>query len=457
MPVVGIKGDKIMYVQRRLNAAGTEIEESWTAFSGLPADAHVAPDATNVFLFPFAGALCLAIGQKLWRKAHDRPDADEASRARAMEDWAELYVDHWDKVGDTVLPLGHLLGVVPYSTFSAEKKAMEFHAVILKADHSLHVLEGLKASSIKPLEYHHGGDESASAPNLVRIAYWDDQIVGYDNENNMVSIRVNFTEKTFSVVEKTPDSAATALTADEAGPVVVREDGFLYKRVVHVRRSGSGSFTWVKWIAQEEVSHLAVASPGVFLNLNVLARSLKSRYLATQTSLQAAINKLSAFCASHEIYLEHMLKAHSQYNAAATDADKHAIAVKHGRSFVDHMKPWAMILHLMLDGSKDSVDNMTKQLSYVQDQLKIQLHILLEKLMGLQPLLKDPEQTMDRLRATFYGAIGARFLGKMSGSETVLMDSWLWLNLCGYNAYLRRWFETMQEWRWRLQTLKFLA
>jgi hypothetical protein len=415
--VVGIKGDKIMYLQRRLSSTGTEIDETWTVFSGLPGDVHVAPDATNVFLFPFAGALCLAIGQKLWRKAHDRPDADEASRAKSLEDWPELYVDHWDKVGDAVLPAGDLRGVVPYSTFSPEKKAMDFHLVVLKADGSLHALEGLKASSIKPLAC---ADDSA--PKLVRIAYFDDQIVGLDEADNMVSIRVNFTDKTFSVVDKTPDSAVTELTADETGPIVVRGDGFLYKRVVRVRENGSGYFTWSKWIAQEEVSHLAVASSGVFLSLNTLARSLKTRYVTTQAALHPVVSKLSAFCATHEMYLGQMEKALSQYNAAASDAEKHAIAVKQGRAFVDHAKPWAMILHLSVDGSKESVHNMTEQLSDVHDQLKVQLRILLEKLMELQLLLKDPDETVDRVRATFYGALGAEFLGKSYGT-IVMMDS----------------------------------
>ncbi|KAG0567797.1 hypothetical protein KC19_7G161600 [Ceratodon purpureus] len=408
VPVVGIKGDKLMYLQTRLNSAGTEVEEFWTVFSGLPGDVHVAPDAANIFLFPFAGALCLAIGQKVWRKVHDRPDADEASRARAMDDWPELYVDHWDKVGDTVLPAGELRGVVPYSTFSAEKKAMDFHVVVLKGDGSLHALEGLKGSSIKPLAF--DGD-NASAPKLWRIAYWDDQIVGYDDANNMVSIKVNFTEKTFSVVDKTPDTAIMELTADEAGPIVVRDDGFLYKRVVQVKKGDTGNYTWSKWVSQDGVTHLAVASPGVFLSLNTFARALKTRYVATQTALHPIMSKLSDFCATHEIYVEQMQKAVSQYNAAASDAEKHAIAVKQGRAFVDHAKPWSMILHLSVDGSKEIVNNMMEELSNVHDQLKLQLHFLLEKLMGLQPLLKDPNETMDRVRATFYGALGAKFLG----------------------------------------------
>lgn len=417
MPVVGIKGNKIMYIQSKLNALGIGLVDSWAVFSSLPSDAAMAPDANNVFLFPFAGDFCLAIGQKVWRKAH-RPDGDEVGRAKAIDNWPNLYVNEWKKEGDHVLPSANLRGVVPYSTLSADRRAMDFHLVVLRSDSSLAFLQGdaiIDNAVFKPLIFDASRSGISAAPKFMRVAYWDDQIVGYDDANNIWNINVDFTAATFSVADKTLDESITDLTATETGLVTVRGDGFLYKRVVAVKSDGTdkpSKFTWTKWIAQDSVSHLGVASPGVILDLNLLTRTLRSRYIETQTALYPVVNQISAFCTTHNVYLDLMQKAFDDYTSANGVTAKEAIAVKQGKSFVAHAKVWANILHATTNSSKESVNIMTNQLSDVHNQLKAQLTILHDKLTGLQKTLEVQNEAMDKLQAALWGSIAAMLLGK---------------------------------------------
>ncbi|KAI1098939.1 hypothetical protein F4804DRAFT_323452 [Jackrogersella minutella] len=99
-------------------------------------------------------------------------------------------------------------------------------------------------------------------------------------------------------------------TATDLGPVTVRSDGYLYKRYIQDPPSdGSDPMVmWPKWVLQEGVTHLGVASPGVLLNLQVLTRTLKARYIETQTILYPVVNNIRSFAMTHEFYLDQLKK-----------------------------------------------------------------------------------------------------------------------------------------------------
>lgn len=410
VPVVGIKSNKIMYIQSKLNPVGTRLTDTWAMFSSLPSDAVVAADS-NVFMFPFEGDFCLAIGQKVWRKAH-RPDSD-VDRAKAIDNWPNLYVDEWKKEGDSVLPSANLRGVVPFSVLSADRRVVDFRLVVLQSDSSLAFLASdsiIDNAVFKPLIFEASSGISA-APKFMRVAYWDDQIVGYDDANNIWNIKVNFTAETFSVADKTPDQPITDLTATETGPVTMRDDGFLYKRVIDVKSNEDLQFKWTKWIAQDGVSHLGVASPGVILDLNLLTRTLRSRYIETQSALYPIVNQMNAFSKSHDHHLNLINKAFDDYASASGSSEKKAIAVKQGKSFVAHAKVWASILSDTTNRTKESVNIMTDQLPDIHKQLKQQLITLNDKLKGLQNALDVHEEAMGHLLAAFWGSVAAMILG----------------------------------------------
>ncbi|KAG0041236.1 hypothetical protein BGZ83_002119 [Gryganskiella cystojenkinii] len=411
VPVVGIKDNKIMYVETKSTAVGL-LKDQWSLFSSLPDNVQIAPNSTNVFLFPYKGDLCLAIGQKVWRKIH-RSEATDL--AKAINNWPNMYQDNWDSVGDAVLPAADLRGVVPFAMLSAAREDIDFRLVVLKSDSSLAVMtndELVNKASFASLTFN-PSTETPTVPKWSRIAYWDGEIVGYDEANNVYNLQVDFKANTFKVLDKTPDSAVTELTASDFGLVVSRNDGFLYKRIVKVPADANkdATFEWTKWIKQDGVTNLGVASPGVILDLNLLTRTLRSRYIEVQTSVYPIVNGIGGFCTTHKFYLKKLQAAADAYNSATSSEEKKALAISEGKKYVAHAKVWSNIVNTKVQGAKESVNKMAVSLKDVHRQLEIQLTLLNDKLAGLKKTLEVQKEALSKLQAAFWGMVAAMFLG----------------------------------------------
>jgi hypothetical protein len=410
VPVVGIKDNKIMYVETTSNSIG-KLQDKWSLFSSLPADAKITPDS-KVFLFPYKGDFCFSVGQAVWRKNHRK---DETSLAKAIDNWPNMYEDHWEKIGDTALPAADLLGVVPFAVISASREDIEFHLVVLKSDSSLAVLttDGLvDKASFAPLTFSASG-ETAAEPKWSRIAYWDNEIVGYDQGNNVYNLKVDFSAKTFKVSDKTPDSAITELTASDFGLVIAR-DGTLYKRLINVPADSKedATFEWKAWIKQDGVTNLGVASPGAILDLTLLTSTLRSRYIEVQTSVYPVVNRIHSFCSTHNFYLKQLQKSADTYNNSKSTEEQQALAIKEGKSFVKHAQVWSKIIDSKIVGVKSSVNIMAGSLKDVHRQLQVQLTMLKDKLVGLKKTLEVQKDALSKLQATYWGAVAAMFLSK---------------------------------------------
>lgn len=403
--------------------------DSWAVFGNLPDGVTVTP-TDNIHFFPYNADFYMSIGQKVWMRKH-RQGAQPGSEPdpvlkQAVDNWPKLYEDTWQFIGDTALPAGDVKSVVPFTTLSASRDAIGFHLAILTSAGTLQFLDAdvLQGSNNAWTDLKFVSNDAASSqPAWTSFAYWNNQFVGLDDSQNFWNLTPDWPAHQYTVGDQTKiPEPITELTATEQGPVGVRADGTLWKRLLDPPKDSqdSGSYAWKSWIKQNGVTHLGVASPGVLLDLNLLTSTLLSRYIETQTAVVPLMNKIRAYGMTHTFYLKTLSQAAQDYQNADTDA-KAALAIKNGKSYVVHAKTWAKILGVAANHAKEPVNIMTGQLTNVEAQLVTQLSILKDKLTGLQASLKAEKEYLSQLQAAFWGSIAALLLCKSFDQETLTL------------------------------------
>jgi hypothetical protein len=73
---------------------------------------------------------------------------------------------------------------------------------------------------------------SGQSPKWIRIAYWNERIIPLDNERNTWELTVNFDQGTYRAANRTSIEKVSEFTATDRGLVVLREDGYVYRRQV---------------------------------------------------------------------------------------------------------------------------------------------------------------------------------------------------------------------------------
>ncbi|GFF42761.1 hypothetical protein IFM51744_05253 [Aspergillus udagawae] len=433
VPVVGLKDQTIMYVGTKLNAnpLGPPVEE-WAVFSKFPQGVTVGPD-DKVHFFPYKGDFYMSIGTRVWLKKH-RPGASggvmrDPELAKAVNNWPFMYQNDWEFVGDQVLPAADLAAVMPFSVLSADRSEIAFQLVLLHKDSSLQVLAGdsLQANNqYANLEFA-PTKEAPSRPDWKLMTYWNNHLIGYDSEQNFWDLSPDFTARTYTISDKAKvPEPIVELTASEQGPIGIRSDGSMWKRLVQPPKDDKdpGSYTWKSWISSHGVTSIGVASPGVLLDLNLLTRTLQSRYIETQTALIPVMSKIRAFGLTHKFYLKELRKAADMW---LSDPGNQDLAVKQGQGFVLHALTWANILGSAAANAQAPVNVMTGQLKDVERQLEIQLTILQDKLKGLEASLKIKQEYLSKLQAALWGAIAALLLSvAIFLVAAATMQPWAW-------------------------------
>ncbi|TFK65407.1 hypothetical protein BDN72DRAFT_880966 [Pluteus cervinus] len=371
VPVVGIKNDQLLYIQTTSQLGG--LVDGWATFSSLPPKRD----------------FCLSIGKTVWKKAH-LGDKDPAIN------WPALYSQDWTALDRTEL---------------------DFQLVTLAIDGTLSYLTSDQLTpqgSWATLAYKAKSGGPATSPKFTKIAYWNNTIVGIDDASSTWSITVDWVNATYSATDSFKIEPVTEYTATDAGPVGLRSDGYLWKRIVAPSPSNDSSkdpvLEWQKWIKTDGVVNIGVASPGVILDMNVLTRSLKSRCLDVQSAVYPVVEKINAYCITHEFFLDALLQDANDYINATTD-EQRALAIKNAKSFIAHAKTWGGIVLKAIISCQGPVTIMTSQLHNVRMQLESQLILLKDKLKMLQATLDVQQEAMSELKAAFWGTVAAMFLG----------------------------------------------
>ncbi|THH13227.1 hypothetical protein EW146_g6965 [Bondarzewia mesenterica] len=396
VPVVGLKNGQIMYIETKQKTipTGSGIEEVWSLFSSLPDDAKIN-QGDKVYMFPYMGDFCLAIGKAVWKKAHI--NEKDPSITSAVDNFPNLYSKQWVKLGDNVLPMNNLAGVVPFAVLSADRNQIAFHLTVLASDGNIMYLTD---------------DSLGPGANFEAMKY--SPAKGSPETPPSATGRIlEQSGCTYSAADPLKIETVTEFTATDAGLVGLRADGYLYKRIVEAPPADSqedATLKWTRWIKADGTTNLGVASPGVILDLNLLTRTLRSRYIDVQTSVYPVVDKIRAFGLTHSFYLTNVKKDAEDWQNASTE-EQQELAIKNAKAFVGHAKTWSTIVSRSVSGAKESVNIMTKQLHDVRTQLETQLTTLGVQLTGLQATLREQEGALSKLKAAFWGSVAATLLG----------------------------------------------
>ncbi|TFK65406.1 hypothetical protein BDN72DRAFT_860667 [Pluteus cervinus] len=279
-----------------------------------------------------------------------------------VDNWPALYSKDWTLLGDC-LPDSSFAGLVPFATLSQDHEVISFQLVALALDGTLtHMTSDqlTPQSKWEPLNF--VGD--SSLPQFTKIAYWNNTAVGFDDASKTWDITIKFDE------------------------LQTRPKSILSRNLQ--RATKDSVLEWKRWIEADGVVNIGVASPGVVLDMHLLTRTLKTRYLDVQSVIYPVVENISAFCATHEFYLDNVYQD-SQDFMNASSQEQQDMALQDAQSFVTHAKTWAKIV-------SESV-------------LSAQLQILRDKLKQLEATLDSEEQQMSTLKAELWAATCGALLG----------------------------------------------
>ncbi|KAM0276435.1 hypothetical protein ACHAQH_006740 [Verticillium albo-atrum] len=416
IPIVGLKGDNIMYTETKSRGV-LGVQEDWSTFGRIPDGVNI-DSSKAVHFFPYKGDFCMSIGTAVWRKKH-RDERDPEIKS-AVDNWPKLYLEAWERVGENCLPMDNARSILPFARLAG--KDIRFHLVILGQDGRLLALNGdLAGSNNSFTELENVSDEknkAAKALNIQQAAYWNGNIVAYDNASNTWNLDADFDASTFTASDQMAVDPLFELTATDIGPVAVQKDGWIYRRRLETVNDPSDKTAknnkkagWQRWIQQKGVIHLGVASPGVMLNLEALTKSLEVRYMDTQTAIYPVVSKLQTFATNHELFLKNQLKTADEYQKNEDSAAKQKIAIKEAKKLVMQTKIWASIMRKQSSHVKDAVNGMGTDLSSIRTQLDQQLIVLRDKLVSLQAQIEAMKDAKSKMDAAFWGSIGVMLLG----------------------------------------------
>ncbi|KAM0552602.1 hypothetical protein ACHAPJ_007699 [Fusarium lateritium] len=413
VPVIGLKGDNVMYSE--IKSGGLRgIQTVWSVFGRIPDGVNINA-AKAVHFFPYKGDFCMSAGTAVYRKRH-RDDRDPDIKS-AIDNWPRLYLDSWEKVGDNCLPTAKALSVLPFARLVG--KDIRFHLVVLADDGRLLALNGdLAGGNNAYTELKNATDGKKTAARNLKIkqaAFWNGNIVALDDNNNTWNLNADFDAHTFTAGDQMPVDPLLELTATDIGPVGVKNDGWIYRRRLETVNDPSDKpdkkIGWEKWIQQNGVTNLGVASPGVMLNLEALTGSLRDRYLSTQTSIYPVVNKIQSFTINHELFLKKQLEAATEYQKNEDSASKQKMAIREAKKLVAQTRVWATIMRSQAGHGKTAVNLMGEELSSVRSQLDQQLTVLKDKLVSLEAQIKALKEAKSKMDTAFWASIGVMLLG----------------------------------------------
>ncbi|KAK0618937.1 hypothetical protein B0T14DRAFT_478794 [Immersiella caudata] len=415
VPVVGLKGDNVMYTQTKTGGL-RGVEDVWSIFGKLPDGVNIN-SSKGVHFFPYKGDFCMSVGTTVWRKKH-RSREDPVIKS-AVDNWPQLYLDAWEKVGDGCLPVPNARNVIPFARLAG--KDIRFHLVVLTDDGRLLSLDGDLAHSGNTFSElrneSDGKDQAAKTLKVEKAAYWNGNIVAYDKTKTW-NLDVDFDSHTFKAADGTVVDELFELTATDIGPVGVKKDGWLYRRYLEnvadpdSNDKGEKKIGWKRWIQQSGVTNLGVASPGVMLDMETLTRSLRDRYLNTQTSIYPVVNKIQSFAIHHELFLKKQLQAAKEWAAIPeSNAAKRKLAISEAKKLVRQTQVWASIMRKQSNHTKVSVNLLAEQFTSVKTELLQQQQMLHDRLLQLKSQIEDLKKAKSKMDAAFWGSIGVMLLG----------------------------------------------
>lgn len=413
VPAIGILNGTVQYVRVSVDGDGNS-SSRWDVLDSLPA--LPGPQETTS-LFSFNGVLYVAIGRNVWSKS-PKVQGDPSLNKAATDNWSEIWTSGWQALGQC-FPDNRALGFAPFYALSSDGTPQDSWLIKLEGDGTLSCSKEAPregGAKFQPLSPGPGiGDL-----RLVKIAYWNNAIWGYDENMVLYELHPKFDGRsgTYTIESKnTLDGTmgpVTDFTAVDTGLVVAAEGGsVLYKLVTDPPKDKASppTQTWKPWIQQNGVTNLGAASPGVVLDLQTLTTALKATYIDTQTDLVPYIDQMLAFCTSHGMWLDDLLVVHDEWAAATDEQEKARIAENEGAVAVTHASAMGKLIGDSLATASNIVVDMTRQIKGIDTSLAAQLRIISDSLDALDATIQSEEAEKKKLTTALICAIIGAVIG----------------------------------------------
>jgi len=409
VPLVGILNSTVQYVKTSLDQDGN-VDEEWDLFDDMPG---TPGSGQTTSLFSYKGSFFVTVGSNIWSKTPK--NSGDPTLTQASTNWPDLFNPGWDAMGSCI-PAENTRGLVPYSEISSDNTAINSWLIMLNADGSLSYSSQEVGAN---MQFNHLPSDNGSAPYLLKAAYWNGSIWGYDGNMNLYQIVPNTDSTKENLVNYTIKSQNTLsdsildLTAVDTGLVASRPDGNLWKLVVNppADKNSGPTQTWTQWISQEGVTCLGAAAPGVILDMQTLTTYLKANYIDTQTALFPTISNIQAFCTSHNQYLKKLMKYSKQWMNAPTEEQKDKIAKKASKFAIGHCRTIGELLSQNLGAADAKVTLMTDQINRINEDIQTQLVAIGDAITDLEQTINDEEQEAKTLTSLLWGAVAAAVCG----------------------------------------------
>ncbi|KAK6345783.1 hypothetical protein TWF730_010126 [Orbilia blumenaviensis] len=409
VPAVGISNSAVQFVNDTLDSSGN-IQQSWSKLDDLP-ETPAAGDTVSVF--SYNGIVYVAIGANLWSKTQ-LDNSDPQIIKAATDSWAKGFSSGWVSLG-SCLGENNASCFIPYTSVSSDGTSMTNWLIKLSANGALSYTTGTLSTTTSFSSL----SASGQAVNLLKAAYWNNSIWGYDATNTLyqISITAGAGGTTLSNYQITSQQALsdpiTDFTAVDTGLVAARQDGNLWKLITYPPASADAQPTqaWTQWIPQDGVTNLGAVSVGMILDLRTLTTLLSDTYLNIQTSLLQYVNLIQAFCSSHGVYLASLAQDATEYNSASSTAQQKEIAVQAGQTALQHCQAWGNLLSTSLNQADSIVKGMTGQLSDIQLSINTQLASIKTQISDLKSTLTTDQELHTIYTDELWASAGAVLLG----------------------------------------------
>uniref|UniRef100_A0A093VSI9 Alpha-amylase type A isozyme n=1 Tax=Talaromyces marneffei PM1 TaxID=1077442 RepID=A0A093VSI9_TALMA len=384
VPLVGMLNSTVQYVATTIDQGGN-IDEEWDLFDDMPG---TPGSGQTTSLFSYKGSFFVTVGSSVWAKTPK--NSGDPNLAQASNNWPELYNPGWDAMGSCI-PAENTRGLVPYSEISSDNQALNSWLIMVNSDGSLSYSSQEVGAN---MQFNPLPSDDGSAPNLLKAAYWNGSIWGYDGNMNLYQIVPNTDGTGENLVNYTIKSQNTLsdpildLTAVDTGLVASRSDGNLWKLVVNppADENSGPTETWTQWISQGGLYR--------YPNWSVSGHQPHAGILHQPHS-----------------YLKKLMKYSKKWMKAPTQQQKDKIAKRASKFAIGHCQAIGQLLSENLGAADGKVTLMTNQIGQINDDIQAQLVAIGNQITDLQQTINDEEQEEKTLTSLLWGAVAAAVCG----------------------------------------------
>lgn len=438
MPVIGLQGRDLMFIDKYQGGV-----DAWAKFCLIPDGAET--EGQRVLMFPYNTDLYFCCGQKAWKKTFN-PNFIAPTTSPYVA-WKEHYEAQWVPVADNIIP-DEIKAVVPLVLYDQNTDVMSTGLASLTSEGKLQYTQQRLENGSKFTEM---TCKSKNTPSKYKhIAFLNGLIMAISDDDKLWQLQPT-AQGTYASLSSTPvKPSIDRLIATEEG-LIAQIGPDLYgcvPQVIPVESKDAETktkFEWTKLIAAGDIMTTCAASPGVFMNFEILIRSLQRRYREGQKGLVPVVVKLSSFARNHITHLE-LLQSDSKQDAAfdkiisdsqrseeevsKATLSRDALLKEAKARFIAHCKYSHNEVSKGATNCRRSIAFMKKEFNAAEADVDSSIQRLHDELVKLQVVLGSEKLDLQRImdqeeeaRTVFWVLIGVGIVGTTTDPPFLVMYS----------------------------------